>query len=102
MSDNRKIQMVAVIWQKRGYVAIEADSMEEAMKKFEENPDAYRFSENGEYTIFSHSLASQDVREMEMLAKDSPEPQFLYEEKPSASDIFEYYSDIAENYEDER
>lgn len=68
---------VAVTWELCGYVDIEADTMEEAMEKFNEDPDSVGFPGAGEYVDGSFRLSSSDVREMEAMV---PEPDEEEEE----------------------
>lgn len=59
---------VAVTWSMCGFVDIDADTMEEAMKKFNEEADYIKLPTNGEYVDGSFELSSQDVEEMEAMA----------------------------------
>lgn len=60
---------VAVTWEMCGYVEIDANTMEEAMKKFNENSDHIKLPTNGEYVDGSFQLSSEDVEEMEAMAE---------------------------------
>jgi hypothetical protein len=62
---------VPVTWEMCGYVDIEADSMEEAMEKFNEEVDYTDLPRVRYYVDGSLRLSSSDVREMEAM---SPEP----------------------------
>ena len=59
---------VAVTWSMCGFVDIDADTMEEAMKKFNEESDYIKLPTDGEYVDGSFELSSQDVGEMEAMA----------------------------------
>ena len=65
---------VAVTWEMCGYVDIDADTMEEAMEKFNEESDYIKLPD-GVYVDGSFQLSSDDVEEMEIMA------QFEEEEK---------------------
>ena len=60
---------VAVTWEMCGYVDIDAETMEEAMEKFNENSDHIKLPTNGEYVDGSFQLSSEDVEEMEAMAE---------------------------------
>lgn len=60
---------VAVTWSMCGYVDIEADTMEEAMKKFNETSDEIDLPTDSEYVDGSFMLSSDDVEEMEAMSK---------------------------------
>ena len=60
---------VAVTWQMCGYVDIPADTMEEAMEKFNNESDYIKLPTNGEYIDGSFQLTSDDVEEMEAMAQ---------------------------------
>ena len=60
---------VAVTWEMCGYVDIEADTMEEAMKTFNEDSDYIKLPNDGEYVDGSFRLSSNDVEEMEEMAE---------------------------------
>ena len=60
---------VAVTWQMCGYVDIPADTMEEAMEKFNNESDYIKLPTNGEYVDGSFELSSDDVDEMEVMAQ---------------------------------
>lgn len=60
---------VAVTWEMCGYVDIDADTMEEAMEKFNNESDYIKLPTNGEYIDGSFQLTSDDVEEMEAMAQ---------------------------------
>lgn len=60
---------VAVTWEMCGYVDIDADTMEEAMEKFNNESDYIKLPTNGEYVDGSFQLTSDDVEEMELMAQ---------------------------------
>lgn len=60
---------VAVTWQMCGYVDISADTMEEAMEKFNNESDYIKLPTNGEYVDGSFELSSDDVDVMEAMAQ---------------------------------
>lgn len=60
---------VAVTWEMCGYVDIEADTMEEAMEKFNRESDYIKLPTNAEYVDGSFQLSSDDVEEMEVMAE---------------------------------
>lgn len=60
---------VAVTWEMCGYVDIDADTMEEAMEKFNNESDYIKLPTNGEYVDGSFQLTSDDVEEMEAMAQ---------------------------------
>ena len=60
---------VAVTWEMCGYVDIDADTMEEAMEKFNNESDYIKLPTNGEYVDGSFELSSADVDEMEAMAQ---------------------------------
>ena len=57
---------VAVTWQMCGYVDIPADTMEEAMEKFNNESDYIKLPTNGEYVDGSFRLSTDDVEEMKV------------------------------------
>lgn len=58
-------QRIAVTWEVAGYIDVEADSIEEAMKKVKENPDDYPLPyDGGDYVDGSFRLSTYDVEEM--------------------------------------
>ena len=58
-------QRIAVTWEVAGYIEVEANSIEEAMKKVKENPDNYPLPyDGGEYVDGSFRLSTDDVEEM--------------------------------------
>ena len=58
-------QRIAVTWETAGYIEVEANSIEEAMKKVKENPDNYPLPyDGGEYIDGSFRLSTDDVEEM--------------------------------------
>ena len=62
-------QRIAVIWQACGYIEVEADNIEEAMKKVRENPDDYSLPYDGEYVDGSFGLSTDDVEEMKAICE---------------------------------
>jgi hypothetical protein len=50
-----------------GYIDIEANNMEEAMKKFYSESEYIKLPEDGTYVDGSFQLASDDVEEMEAM-----------------------------------
>ena len=60
---------VAVTWEMCGYVDIDADTMEEAMEKFNNESDYIKLPTNGEYVDGSFELSSDDIDEMEAMAQ---------------------------------
>ena len=60
---------VAVTWEMCGYVDIDADTLEEAMEKFNNESDYIKLPTNGEYIDGSFQLTSDDVEEMEAMAQ---------------------------------
>ena len=59
---------VAVTWEMCGYVDIDAETMEEAMEKFNEDSEFIALPTNGEYVDGSFQLSSDNVEEMEAMA----------------------------------
>ena len=58
-------QRIVVTWEAAGYIEVEANSIEEAMKKVKENPDNYPLPyDGGEYVDGSFRLSTDDVEEM--------------------------------------
>ena len=58
-------QRIAVTWEAAGYIEVEANSIEEAMKKVKENPDNYPLPyDGGVYVDGSFRLSTDDVKEM--------------------------------------
>lgn len=60
------IMRVAVTWEMAGYVDVEADTLEEAMEKFNEESDHIKLP-NGDYVDGSFRLSTEDVDEMEVI-----------------------------------
>ena len=60
---------VAVTWEMCGYVDIDAETMEEAMEKFNNESNHIKLPTNGEYVDGSFQLSSEDVEEMEAMAE---------------------------------
>ena len=56
----KKTFKMPVTWEVCGFVDVEADSLEEAIDKFEENCDNYELPENGEYVDGSFGLTDND------------------------------------------
>lgn len=52
-----------------GYVDIEADTMEEAMEKFNKESDSIKLPSDGIYVDGSFQLSSDDVEEMEVMSE---------------------------------
>lgn len=65
---------VAVTWEMCGYIDIEADNMEEAMKKFHSESGHIKLPEDGIYVDGSFRLTSDDIEEMEVMADFSSKP----------------------------
>lgn len=63
-----KIMKVAVTWEVCGYVDIEAETMEEAMEKFNKDSETIPLPADFEYVDGSFQLSSNDVEEMEAMA----------------------------------
>lgn len=63
-----KNMKVAVTWEVCGYVDIEAETMEDAMKKFNEDSEIIPLPTDFEYVDGSFQLSSNDVEEMEVMA----------------------------------
>lgn len=59
---------VAVTWEVCGFVDIEADTMEEAMKYFNDNLEEIPLPNNFDYVDGSFQLSSNNVEEMEAMA----------------------------------
>lgn len=57
---------LAVTWEMAGYVDVEADTLEDAMKKFNKERDHIKFP-NGDYVDGSFRLSTEDVDEMEAI-----------------------------------
>lgn len=60
---------VPVTWQMCGYVDINAETMAEAMEIFNKESDYIKLPSDGEYVDGSFELTSNDVEEMEAMAK---------------------------------
>ena len=58
--------ILAVTWEMAGYVEVEADSVEEAMEKFNKESDYMRLP-NGDYVDGSFRLTTDSVEEMEAM-----------------------------------
>lgn len=58
--------ILAVTWEMAGYVEVEADSVEEAMEKFNKESDYMRLP-NGDYIDGSFRLITDSVEEMEAI-----------------------------------
>lgn len=63
-----KNMKVAVTWEVCSYVDIEAETMEEAMKKFKEDSEIIPLPTDFEYVDGSFQLSSNDIEEMEVMA----------------------------------
>lgn len=57
---------LAVTWEMAGYVNVEANTLEEAMKKFRKESDYIKLP-NGDYVDGSFRLSTEDVDEMEAI-----------------------------------
>ncbi len=57
---------LAVTWEMCGYVDVEADTLEEAMDKFNKESDYIKLP-NGDYVDGSFRLSTDDVEEMECI-----------------------------------
>lgn len=57
-------QRIAVVWEKAGYVDVEADSVEESMQKVSDHPDDYDPPDDSNYVDGSFRLQTEDVDEM--------------------------------------
>lgn len=55
---------LAVTWEMCGYVDVEANTLEEAMEKFNKESDYIKLP-NGDYVDGSFQLSTDDVEEME-------------------------------------
>lgn len=62
-----RIMKVAVTWEVCGYVDIEAETMEEAMEKFNKDSETIPLPTDFEYVDGSFQLSSNDVEEMEAM-----------------------------------
>lgn len=69
MESEEKDMKVAVTWEMCGYIDIEANNMEEAMKKFHSESDHIKLPEDGVYVDDSFQLTSDDVEEMEAMSE---------------------------------
>lgn len=58
--------ILAVTWEMAGYVEVEADSVEEAMEKFNKESDYMRLP-NGDYVDGSFRFITDSVEEMEAM-----------------------------------
>lgn len=59
---------VAVTWEMCGYVDIDAETMKEAMEKFNNDSENIELPTDGEYVDGSFQLTSDNVEEMEAMA----------------------------------
>ena len=57
---------LAVTWEMCGYVDVEANTLEEAMEKFNKESDYIKLP-NGDYVDGSFQLSTDDVEEMEAI-----------------------------------
>ena len=64
-----KKQRVAVNWQMCGYIEVEADSLEEAMDKVNDDPDNYSLPYDSYYVDGSFELTTNDVEEMRAICQ---------------------------------
>ena len=69
MESGERDMKVAVTWEMCGYVDIEANNMEEAMKKFHSESDHIKLPEDSVYVDGSFQLTSDDVEEMEAMSE---------------------------------
>lgn len=60
---------IAVTWEMCGYIEIEADSTEEAMEKFMEDPDLYDLPYEQDYVDGSFQLSVDDAETMKMICE---------------------------------
>ena len=60
------IMRLAVTWEMAGYVDVEADTLADAMKKFNKESDYIKLP-NGDYVDGSFRLSTEDVDEMEAI-----------------------------------
>lgn len=60
---------LAVSWEMCGYIDIEANTLEKAMKKFNEESDCIELP-NGDYVDGSFVLSTNDVEEMKLLIEE--------------------------------
>ena len=60
------IMRLAVTWEMAGYVDVEADTLEDAMEKFNKESDYIKLP-NGDYVDGSFRLSTEDVDEMEAI-----------------------------------
>lgn len=57
---------LSVTWEMAGYVDVEADTLEDAMEKFNKESDYIKLP-NGDYVDGSFRLSTEDVDEMEAI-----------------------------------
>lgn len=57
---------LAVTWEMAGYVDVEANTLEDAMEKFEKESDYIKLP-NGDYVDGSFRLSTEDVDEMDAI-----------------------------------
>lgn len=69
MESGERDMKVAVTWEMFGYIDIEANNMEEAMRKFYSESDHIKLPEDGIYVDGSFRLTSNDVEEMEAMSE---------------------------------
>jgi hypothetical protein len=60
------IMRLSVTWEMAGYVDVEADTLEDAMEKFNKESDYIKLP-NGDYVDGSFRLSTEDVDEMEAI-----------------------------------
>ena len=58
---------LAVTYQMAGYIDVPGNTLEEAMKEFNDNSDYYKLPTDAEYVDGSYELSTQDVDEMEAI-----------------------------------
>ena len=63
-------QKIAVIWEMCGFIEVEGNTIEEAMRNFENNPDEYELPRDGEYVDGSFVLSTDDVDTMEIMVSN--------------------------------
>ena len=60
---------LAVTYWMAGYIDVPGNTLEEAMKNFNENPDRYKLPIDAYYVDGSYELSTQDVEEMEEIVR---------------------------------
>lgn len=59
-----------VVWTMAGYVDVDADTLEEAMDKFNREMDHIKLPQDGTYVDGSFALATDDVDEMRTIIEE--------------------------------